>query len=467
MRISTIRNKLLTAAFWLLVWQIIAIAVGKEVLVPSPYRTLLCVIEMIRTGTFYLDAAATILRCAAGIILSFAVGVLTAILSYRSAFVRELLSFPVLVFKSTPVIGIILFLILLLASGQVPVCVCFLMCYPVVYTNILSGLDNLDGEQLEMVRMYKVKSSLIIRRLYIPSVMPEIAASLNLIAGLSWKTVVTAEVFAVPSFSMGYNLLSAKSYLETDRLFAWIIAIVLFSIAFEKVIQKGLSILSPREYTGSRIIKTPLRDTEASGEPAPRTAVEIELAGVCKTFGEKTVLENADLRFKGGKTTVLMGPSGVGKTTVLRIVAGLERCDSGEVRGTSGQQISFLFQEDRLLPWLSLYDNIALVLKGRLAPREIDGEIRKALDFLALSDSAQKLPPQLSGGMKRRAAMARAFLFPAQILLLDEPYKGLDRELKDSVATAMLRDYTAGKTVILVTHDPEEAAKYADETVRL
>jgi ABC-type nitrate/sulfonate/bicarbonate transport system ATPase subunit len=349
------------------------------------------------------------------------------------------------------------------------------MCYPVVYTNILSGLDNMDKEQLEMVRMYQVRGGAVLRHLYIPSVMPEITASLNLIAGLSWKTVVTAEIFAVPGYSMGYNLLMAKSYLETGRLFAWIIAIIALSLLFEKSIQKALLIFTRKGYEGSRLIKVkaapgPAKNTGATpviqAEGVHQQA-DIELKMVYKSFGEKAVLNGVDATFKHGKVTALMGASGIGKTTLLRAIAGLGPCDSGEIKGIESRRISFLFQENRLLPWLNIYDNIALVLKGRLPSSDIDKGIRKILEPLSLTECTHKLPAELSGGMKRRAALARAFLYPGDTLLLDEPFKGLDQALKNRVAPMLFSEYATEKTVILVTHEPEDADKYADDVVLL
>lgn len=465
MRISTISKSLLIAAFWLIVWQIISMIVGREVIVPSPYHTFLSMVHLLGTEGFYLDASATIFRCLVGSALSFIAGVLTAVASYRIPFVRSLLSFPVLLFKSTPVVAVILFLILCLASGEVPVFVCFLMCYPVVYTNILTGLDHLAQDDLEMVKMYGISAGAVLRYLYIPAVMPEISASLNLIAGLSWKTVVTAEVFAVPSHSMGYNLLLSKSFLETDALFAWVIAIVLLSMGFEMGVKQLIKRLSPKEYAGSKVLRHGSRkDVTQRVGGAAKTLTAFKLS---KSFGEKKVLHGLDLQIKGGKITALMGPSGEGKTTCLRILAGLETADAGSVSGTEGAVISFLFQEDRLLPWLSLYDNLALVLKGRLPAEEIHKEIQKMLELLSLSGNESKLSAQLSGGMKRRVALARAFLYPADVLLLDEPFKGLDRALKGRIAPALFRKYARGKTVLLVTHDVEDAEAYAEETIWL
>ncbi|MCL1981524.1 MAG: ABC transporter permease subunit, partial [Clostridiales bacterium] len=203
MKISTTKKILLIALFWLLAWQAIYLSVGREIIVPSPYSALKSFLSLIASAAFYRDVAATVFRCAFGMLLSFVFGLGTALLSYRFSYVRSLLSLPVLVFKATPVMAIILFLLLCLTSGKVPVVVCFLMCYPIVYTNLLSGFDHINNQHLELSKLYRLGVADTMFFIYLPSVAPEISASLNLISGLSWKTVVAAEVLATPHFSMG------------------------------------------------------------------------------------------------------------------------------------------------------------------------------------------------------------------------------------------------------------------------
>ena len=176
--------------FWLLLWQLAAMITGMPLILPSPVEALKSLMKLLITGAFYMDVAATIYRCMLGIVLSFASGVLSAGLAYKSAAIRALLSLPVNFLKSTPVMAVIIYALLLLTSNNVPVFVCFLMCYPVVYINVLSGLDNMDVEHLEMAHVFAVKGRDKFRWLYLPSITPEIKASLNLIAGLSWKSVV-------------------------------------------------------------------------------------------------------------------------------------------------------------------------------------------------------------------------------------------------------------------------------------
>ncbi|MBQ4004884.1 MAG: ABC transporter ATP-binding protein, partial [Firmicutes bacterium] len=154
----------------------------------------------------------------------------------------------------------------------------------------------------------------------------------------------------------------------------------------------------------------------------------IVLSGVSKTYEGKTVLQDVSLRFEEGKVTAIMGPSGQGKTTLLKILLGLEDCE-GTVSGMEGRRPAVVFQESRLLPWLSLKQNLELVC----GPGK-DREITEALALMELTDAADKKPSELSGGMQRRAALARAIAYGGDILVLDEPFTGLDEALKERIA---------------------------------
>jgi NitT/TauT family transport system permease protein len=229
-------RSVLVIGFWLVVWQLLYLAVGKEVIIPSPIDTFQTLAQLATTAEFYFNTAATMQRVVAGIVISFVAGLATAVLAYYSRIVRDLLGLIVNILKATPVMAVIIFALLWLSSGNVPVFVCLLMCYPVVYTNILSGLDSMDIQYIEMSKIYKIRKMDVIKDIYLPFVKPHIKSALSLTTGLSWKTVVAAEVLSSPNFSMGYNLLNAKIYLETESLFAWIIAIVGLSILFEKLV---------------------------------------------------------------------------------------------------------------------------------------------------------------------------------------------------------------------------------------
>ena len=194
---------------------------------------------------------------------------------------------------------------------------------------------------------------------------------------------------------------------------------------------------------------------------------QVQLKNLNKSFGDNKVLVNLNLNFEKNKITVVTGPSGCGKTTLLNIISGIEKPDSGEVI-LKDHSISFIFQEDRLIPDLTVYKNIEFVLKSTLTEQEVKPIIEKYLELVKLTEAKDKYPEQLSGGMKRRVAVARAFAYRSDLLIMDEPFKGLDDKLKKEIIDEFLRIYNLDKrTVILVTHDMDEAMFLGDAIIDL
>lgn len=178
-----------------------------------------------------------------------------------------------------------------------------------------------------------------------------------------------------------------------------------------------------------------------------------------KSFGGRPVLENFSAVFPEGCCTALMGPSGRGKTTLLRILMGLERADSGKIEGLSGKRLAAVFQEDRLFPALSARQNLLAVCPGAA-----DAQADRLLEEMGLWESRTKRMREMSGGMKRRVAIARALLYAPEILLLDEPFGGMDEKTREQAA-ACIRAHTAGETLLLVTHSLAETALLGAEKV--
>lgn len=189
--------------------------------------------------------------------------------------------------------------------------------------------------------------------------------------------------------------------------------------------------------------------------------MDIQLLNVCKAYGQQTVLQNFSCIIPGGSVCAVMAPSGTGKTTLLRLLLGLERPDSGSILGIPNKKAA-LFQEDRLCMNLSAETNIRMVT-GRQVSRE---QITSLLNRLGL-ENEKKPVSELSGGMRRRTALARALLCSSELLVLDEPFTGLDEENRLLAADAIL-EYRNSRTLIFVTHRQEDLSLLgAEQVVRL
>ena len=176
----------------------------------------------------------------------------------------------------------------------------------------------------------------------------------------------------------------------------------------------------------------------------------IDFKDITLAYGGETVLQNCSLRVAQGQHIALMGPSGCGKTTLLNIAAGLLPADGAEVHGT----VSYAFQEPALFPWLTAAENINAVLSDTPATLP---QANEWLAAVGLADCADKYPHQLSGGQKQRVSIARALAYGGEILLLDEPFRGLDEATRARIAGLIGREWN-GRTLLLATHDPREAA---------
>lgn len=205
----------------------------------------------------------------------------------------------------------------------------------------------------------------------------------------------------------------------------------------------------------------------------------LELKQISKRFGSKVIFDNFNLTIQEGKVLSLVGPSGGGKTTLLRMLAGLESIDSGEI-SYDGQQVpidhlesqhllGFVFQDFQLFPHLSVLDNLVLSPIKTMGLAKVDAEA-KALDLLerlGLKEHAKAYPYSLSGGQKQRVALARAMMIDPQIIGYDEPTSALDPELRQEVEKLILQNREAGMTQIVVTHDLAFAEAISDDILKV
>lgn len=246
-RIHTVLYRAFIAVFWLAVWQLAYVMIQKDIYLPSPVDVFIKLQELILLKTFWISTAYTMYRVAVGLFLSIFLGVILGFLASVNRVIFDLLFPAVSAIKSTPVMSFIIIALIWFSSTNVPIFICFLMCFPIIYTNVIEGIRNVDGKLIEMARVHQVKKVTILHKIYIPSIKSYILAASLTALGLGWKVSVAAEVLSHPQYAIGSNLYSAKVYLDSAELFAWTIVVISLSL----LIESGFSWLVRRRI-GSR-----------------------------------------------------------------------------------------------------------------------------------------------------------------------------------------------------------------------
>lgn len=196
----------------------------------------------------------------------------------------------------------------------------------------------------------------------------------------------------------------------------------------------------------------------------------MQLKNIVKNYGDKKVLGGIDIEIEERKITAILGESGCGKSTLLNIIAGKIKDYSGEIifEREHEKGISYVFQEDTLIPWKTVYNNLEFVLKGKVEKSELDKRIKKYLKIVNLEGSEKEFPNMLSGGMKRRVGIARAFAFSSNYMFMDEPFEFLDVKIKEEIVEDLIKlQESEKKTIILITHDIDTAITLGEKIVVL
>lgn len=256
MKISTIRlnrkykgilKKLLILIFWVIIWELCSLFINNTILFPSPFGVFKTLCILIGKVYFWQSIFKSILRVVLGIFLSIIIGTVLGIISGMYKFIEELVNPLIITIKATPVISIIIIVLVWVTSSNVAILTSILMCFPLIYTNVLQGIKSVDKNLIEMANIYNVKRKYILKDIYIPAISSYIISGILMCLGIGWKVCVASEVLSTPRFSIGLNLLNAKSTLETEELFAWTIIVVLLSFVFEIIFKYYIAQLETKK----------------------------------------------------------------------------------------------------------------------------------------------------------------------------------------------------------------------------
>ncbi|MDR2494867.1 MAG: ATP-binding cassette domain-containing protein [Spirochaetaceae bacterium] len=449
----------------LLLWELGARLAGSDLLFPGPLPVIRRFIRVSQSPAFFPalfhSFARVVLGIGAAVPLGVALGIVSGLHKTARAFFQPFLT----VIAAVPVMSVILIAFLALGAERTPAFTAFLMVFPVATASALEGVASIDRGLREVFRVFSLPRTDRIAYLYIPGIMPFILAALRSGLSLCWKVVAAAEVLVQPVRGLGTDMQRAKAHLETPELFAWTLAVVL-AAALSQAPLALLRRLSHRYFRllGKRGRSEKKKPRENRDAPSEKGAPRIEMTDISFGFGdagdntEKPLFEAFSLRLGEENPTVILGPSGCGKTTLLRLMAGLITPQGGVATAGKPGEVSFVFQEPRLLPWLTVRENALLPVKRILRTEEAEARAARFLDLVSLTDKAGAYPASLSGGQKQRAALARAFIYPAAITFMDEPFQSLDISLRTELMEMTLGLLKAEpRLLVAVTHEPREA----------
>ncbi len=445
---------------WLLIWQLLAVKIDRTVFLPAPPEVYRALKKLVASPEFYQSILGSLGNVLKGTVLACAAGIVLATIAAVVPFLKVFFGILVRIMQATPVASFTILALLWMEAENLSVLVSCLMVLPFVYSNVLAGIKSADRDLLEMAQVFQVRACAKVRFIYVPEVVPYFLSACSVAAGIAWKSGIAAEVIGVVRNTIGNHLYQSKIYLEMPALFAWTVVIICVSIIFEQGILWLVHFAEKHLVDGIRVQTGEWRKAEVRNHQQVSTET-ICFDKVSKRFQDTIICKEFTMRAAAGEKVALMGASGIGKTTMFRMLLGLELPDAGNIR-INAKEAAAVFQEDRLCERVSVYHNLSMVCRTK----EQLAQIEPVLGALGLAGCSQKKVMTLSGGMKRRVAIARAILAEKQILLLDEPLKGLDEHTGFQVMQFM-KEKLYGKTVIYITHEEGEATYFGCRIIKL
>lgn len=233
-------NGLPALVFWTAVWYLAALGLDNPLLLPTPVQVLRCLGGLMVAPSFWKITGITICRILLGACLAVVLGTVLAVLAEKSRWLNMLIAPAMTAMQATPVASFTILVLIWLERDYVPVLICCMMGLPIVWSGVSGGIRATDVQLLEMAKVYRISGLKILRRIYVPSVMPFFRVACSSALGLGWKAGIAAEVLTVPRSSIGRMISESKLYLMTEDLFAWTLAVIVLSLLLQKLLQRLL-----------------------------------------------------------------------------------------------------------------------------------------------------------------------------------------------------------------------------------
>lgn len=434
-------------------WQLLSWQMAQPQLIPSFPDLIRALLRLVYSPGFLVSIGTTCLRACVGLLLSLVAASITAFLLNRSEGIRLLFMPWLSLLRSVPVISFILLALIFLNPEMIPLLIAFLTMYPLLTENLLKGLMNRRDSWKMLARQFHLNAWNRLFQINYPQLKPYLFSGLASAVGFGWRAIIMGEVLSQCVDGIGKRMKEAQVFIDVPELIAWTLVAIVLSWLTDKLISR-LSDWQP---------SVRYRHSAVELQAVSLKPNDICLIDVSYSYG----VHHMNIVLKAGKIYVLSAPSGQGKTTLLQLLNGTLRPISGEITGLP-QQTANLFQEPTLLPQLTAKENIMLGGAAYYDRAILEQQSLRLLTAFQLEKQAEMYPAALSYGQQQRVALARALMFPAGLLLLDEPFNGLDVELRQLVARFLVEwQQEKQATVVFSSHHADEIRAMNAEVITL
>ena len=434
-------------------WQLLSWQMAQPQLIPSFPDLMWALLRVVSSPGFLVSIGTTLLRACAGLLLSLAAASITAFLLNRSETIRFLFMPWLSLLRSVPVISFILLALIFLNPEMIPLLIAFLTMYPLLTENLLKGLMNRWDSWKMLARQFHLNAWNRLFQINYPQLKPYLFSGLASAVGFGWRAIIMGEVLSQCVDGIGKRMKEAQVFIDVPELIAWTLVAIVLSWLTDKLISR-LSDWQP---------SVRYRHSAVELQAVSLQPNDICLTDVSYSYG----VHHMNIVLKAGKIYALSAPSGQGKTTLLQLLNGTLKPTGGEISCLPGQTAN-LFQEPTLLPQLTAKENIMLGGAAYYDRAILEQQSLRLLAAFQLEKQAEMYPAALSYGQQQRVALARALIFPAGLLLLDEPFNGLDVELRQLVARFLVAwQQEKQATVVFSSHHADEIKAMNAEVITL